>query len=68
MDENKFWITVWKLVLIGFCVMILSFSGCTMHNNRIAERLVNQGADPVAVRCMLKDESNNATCIMSGMK
>ena len=49
MDENEFWIAVWKIVAAAVCVFILSISGCLGYaNKRIAD-----AADPLLVGCAM---------------
>lgn len=64
MEDNTFWITIWKLVALVICVIVLTISGCSINSGLVAERLVKSGADPIKVRCMLMGTDGYASSII----
>ena len=53
MDENQFWLSVWKLVAISFCVLTATIGGCTAQSNYLVARAVKDGADPIKASCAI---------------
>jgi len=52
-DDQNFWYSIWKLVSITVCVLIVSISGCTANDRRVVAEMVKNGADPVIASCSL---------------
>lgn len=42
-----------KLVLAAFVTLVVSISGCTVHQDRVIATMVKEGANPVAARCAI---------------
>jgi hypothetical protein len=59
-DDQKFWLSIWKLVATTFCVFVLSVSGCVANNNRVLEGLVASGSTPMEAYCAIRSGSHDA--------
>lgn len=64
MDENQFWIAVWRLVGTCFCVVAVSVVGCTVNQHRIIVSAAKDGKDPLAVSCAMT--ANAVVCSVAG--
>ena len=53
MNENQFWVFVWKVLGACFCVVVLTTAGCTVNR----DRLITQSADPIAASCAISGGS-----------
>lgn len=49
--EQSFWYSVWRLVAISFCVMVISIAGCVANNNRLIADMVKEGENPIVAGC-----------------
>lgn len=62
MEENQFWLTVWKYVITGFVALVTVLAGsCQMTNYQI-RRAIDAGAAPIAARCAFDGE--NSRCVL----
>lgn len=65
MNEQKFWLGFWGIVAAG----VVSLAGIISHynitENEHITRMVESGANPIAVQCMLSDSmGDNPTCVL----
>lgn len=70
MEDNKFWLGIWKTVAVCFCVLLLTISGCGINTNYTIETMVKNGADPIKVACVINGmrDGNAAICAMATNK
>ena len=66
MEENQFWLGIWRLVTL---VLVAMIGSCTygMHDKRDKwEKAVANGADPMVTSCALYDQTgvDQATCLL----
>ena len=47
MEENNFWLAVWKLIAIVACILIVTVGGCTVYTND----KISKADDPIAYAC-----------------
>lgn len=66
MEENNFWLSIWKLVTLVVVVMIGSCSYSTHDRRDKWEKAVANGADPMVASCALftQDTVEQATCLL----
>lgn len=62
MNENEFWVAVWKVVAIAFVCAVASMSGCVAYQSEKASEMVKGGADPIDAGCSVGLLSSQ-TCI-----
>lgn len=68
-NEQKFWISIWKLVVVAFLSLVLTIGGCTAYGYKKSAALLEAGYPAVDVRCTLPNGDNtDAACAMSGSK
>jgi hypothetical protein len=58
-DDEEFWYSIWKLVAVTTCILIVSVSGCVAHSKYIVAGMVKNGTDPIMAFCSLGVNSNN---------
>jgi len=56
MEENKYWITIWKLVAGTICVIIVSIGGCQSYQNKQIASLIATGIDPIKAACSISPQ------------
>ena len=69
MDDNVFFITMWKLVAVVVVVFILTTGSCTIHQQKKIADLIAAGADPLGAQCAIYGVKsyNSAVCgILAG--
>jgi hypothetical protein len=65
MDDNQFWLNLWRAVIAGLCVVVATMAGCTSYKTRQAADLIRNGADPIRVGCALEVGDSTATrCLL----
>lgn len=67
MDGNKFWVAIWRIIAVTFCVFVLSVAGCEMRNKQIIKDAVTNSKDPIATRCAM-DYMNMNLAIICAIK
>lgn len=65
MDDNTYWLSIWRLAAAVAATIALTIGGCTSHRQyRIAEA-IKAGHDPQAVRCAVEAEAGNTlACVL----
>jgi hypothetical protein len=53
MEENQFWLNVWRTVAAAFAALVLTIGGCTANQNRLVAEMVAAGADPIKAHCAI---------------
>lgn len=66
MNDNEFWISVWKLVTIGVCCLVLSISGCVVHSKYRIAKAIEQGANPIEAKFAFKMEGTGDNTVTMG--
>ena len=67
MDDNQFWVSIWKMVAVSFCVMVLAIAGCTVNNTRVVNEMTSRGADPIAAACAVNGAGERAQAAMCAL-
>lgn len=68
MEDDQFYLGVWKLVTAAFGVLVLSISGCTIHQHSTIRLMIEHGANPLAARCAVMSEANSSFCMAVALK
>ncbi len=53
MEENQFWIAVWRATAAVIAVIVMTIGGCNVHQQRAVVQMVKNGADPLRASCAL---------------
>jgi len=61
MDENEFWVRVWKIVGAVVVTVILTAGGCTSYR----ATLIAESPDPIATACAVSDSTIDAACLVA---
>ena len=64
MDENQYWVTIWKTVAATFSVLVMTVGGCSVSQQHKIAELVAGGADPIKAQCAIYgvQSGNAAVC------
>jgi hypothetical protein len=65
MSEEEFWVTIWRNVLIAIVVVILGFSGCTMHQHRQISNVIKSGVAPERAKMAFSSQVSESGVIAS---
>lgn len=65
MDENQFWVAIWKVTCAVVVVMTVSIGSCTANRHYQTRMLIeNTGVDPIGAKCAIEgDTGNMPVCI-----
>lgn len=65
MDDNQFWLAIWRTVAAAFCVLIVSIGSCTSYQTHKVGEVIKGGADPLRARCgLLGSDERSGVCSM----
>jgi len=59
MEANIFWLKLWKLVAITFCVSTIFFTSCAEYELYLIKSAAEKGVDPIALRCAFGSRTND---------
>lgn len=63
MDENQFWVNLWRTAAIAMVAIVLVTAGCTANDTAAIKQMVADGANPIDAMCALNGSSNNPQCL-----
>lgn len=58
MDENTFWLGVWRAIITGICVLAVAGASCTIHADKRIADVIKAGADPIDAHCAFNGIDN----------
>ena len=66
MNENEFWVNVWKLVAGSVVGIFIIVACCDAYSTYTMLKMVEKGADPIKARCSVygSGERNAAICAL----
>jgi len=53
MDENKFWVRIWSMVIAFFACVVITLGVSSMVADYHMRLLIEQGVDPIAANCAI---------------
>lgn len=53
MEENEFWLRVWKTAAVFVCAMTAIISACSAHETRVIVEMTEKGANPLDASCAI---------------
>jgi hypothetical protein len=64
MDDNQFWVAIWRLVALLVLAIVVVVAGCTTAADQKVAELVAKGVNPIAARCAIygAGERTAVTC------
>jgi hypothetical protein len=70
MEDNEFWIKIWKSIGAVVCVLIISVSGCTMNKQYQTRMLIeNTKVNPIDANCAIEGYiDRSGPCILRAAK
>lgn len=68
MSEEKFWIVIWGLASICFCVLILSITATMWSKRMYLNEMVKGGADPIRAACALDMYDSTIPCTIHNVR
>ena len=51
MNENEYWLAIWKLASAVVIAMTLTIAGCNVSEALIAKQMIEHGVSPMAAAC-----------------
>lgn len=65
MDENQFWIAIWKVIGAVVVAMTVSMGSCTANRHYQTRLLIeNTGVDPIGAKCAIEGDTGNMPVCM----
>lgn len=68
MNDNEFFITIWKIVAACFCCMVITLGSCTANTHWAISHDLSKGIDPVGVQCAHGNSGVTDTCTLLTVK
>jgi hypothetical protein len=62
MNDNEFWIKLWKVLGTVLVLVAVTASGCEISRQHMRTQLVANGKDAIDVRCM-ESNSSDPVCM-----
>lgn len=66
MDENQFWLAIWRTAAAGLCLLALVIAGCNANQSRVIEEMTRQGAHPLDAKCAIAPDER--ACLLRHQK
>lgn len=66
MEENEFWIAIWRVVGGCICAIALTVAGCSSYRTSKVAEAIASGADPIRARCGLINDGGAAEAAICG--
>lgn len=63
MNENEFWIALWKIVAAVLCVIAVTIGGCSTYETQQIAKLASAGVDPIKSRCAVSGVAKRTAVI-----
>ncbi len=63
MDENQFWLNVWKVITTGIFGVAAVVGGCVGHTDYRISEAIKAGGDPIATYCALSSATTDVRCV-----
>lgn len=68
MDENEFWIAVWRWIGLTLFGCVASVAGCVSNTNYQIRQEVASGKDPLAIACAHGQDGSGTSCALLAAK
>ena len=69
MDDNNFWINIWKIVAIVFVVVAGIIASYNSYQTYQIVEMVTAGASPLEASCAVSSDDYNSTiCVIEAQK
>jgi hypothetical protein len=69
MEDNKFWLAIWKLVSITLVALSVSIGGCVYGQGQQVKSLIKSGILPILAMCAIHGtgDGRGAQCTVAQM-
>jgi hypothetical protein len=65
MDSNqKFWISIWQIVCIFSCVVVIMITSCNMRRDGLVAKAIENGASPSEASLAYSYDAGSSSLIM----
>ncbi len=69
MDENQYWIALWRTIAAAFAVLVITIGACTANRQHLVAEAIKSGVDPTAAKCAIEaDQSSLPACVLKAQK
>lgn len=68
MEDNQFWVNVWKVIATGVVGLAAVIGGCVSHTDYRISEAIKAGAEPLAAYCALTNGGQGTTCTVLASK
>jgi len=65
MGDDEFFLTIWKLVAGVIIAIVVSISGCVIHQNVQISNAIENGADPMKASCAFNNDGKSFCTIIA---
>ena len=64
MNENEFWVAVWRAVGLTFIGVSCVIAGCVSYESYVLSEALKQGADPMSISCAKPTARTEVVCAL----
>lgn len=64
MSNNKFWLNIWKLVLVAFVSVVVSISSCSVYQSNKIKEMTSSGTTALEASCAIYGMGSSTTCLV----
>lgn len=62
MDDNKYWVSIWALVIFGLGFLATLCTINEIDNNKTILNMVKAGANPIDAKCAISPSTSTVDC------
>ena len=67
MENNKFWLTIWKFIILATMVLGLGIVSCNVHTDYRISKAISDGSNPVEARIAFSYSATVAEIAVVGL-
>lgn len=69
MDENQYFVAIFKIIAASFCALVIAGAGCTANRHYQTRVLIeNANVSPIGAKCAMDADANSTPiCIIESM-
>lgn len=68
MNENEFWLGIWKVLGTVVVLITVSIGGCSSYATSKVSEAISNGVNPLEVTCAINGTNNSVCTILAAQK
>lgn len=71
MNDNQFWLGLWKVVAVALVLVVMSIGACSMRQTKLSyeavTKAIERGVDPLDAACLF-GRNDTMPCVLRATK